>query len=278
MNTFTAILLGIVQGLTEFLPISSSGHLVIFQEFLGMNDLEESHLLFDTFLHIGTLISIFLVYGKDVWNLVKAFFELLRDIGNRRRIADVSPSRKMLFLLIVATIPAVVVGFAFKDAIEALFKSVEFVAVALLVTGFLLWLTSKLISGTKEEKDTKYSNALMIGFFQCAALMPGISRSGSTIVGGLLNGLKKEFAVKFSFLMSVPAIMGAAVLQIPDLVRQGFNSEETIPILAGTLAAAITGFVAIKFLIALLNKGKFYLFSYYCWAVGGVLLLYGLFR
>lgn len=278
MNTFVAIVLGIVQGLTEFLPISSSGHLVIFQELFGMNDLEESHLLFDTLLHFGTLLSIFLVYNKDMYYLIKEFFGILTDISKGEVNIHASPYRKMIMLLITATIPTVIIGLLFKDMFDLMFKSIRVVGFTLLFTGFLLSISNKLISGSKDEANAKYSNAFIIGLFQGMAIMPGISRSGSTIVAGLLNGFKKEFAVKFSFLISIPAILGAAVLQIPDLLRQGIDSTIIFPYIAGTLAAAITGFIAIKFLINLLNKGKFYLFSYYCWGVGVFIILYSLFK
>ncbi|MDK2798521.1 MAG: undecaprenyl-diphosphatase [Clostridiales bacterium] len=278
MNTFVAIVLGIVQGLTEFLPISSSGHLVIFQELFGMNDLEESHLLFDTLLHFGTLLSIFLVYNKDMYYLIKEFFGILTDISKGEVNIHASPYRKMIMLLITATIPTVIIGLLFKDMFDLMFKSIRVVGFTLLFTGFLLSISNKLISGSKDEADAKYSNAFIIGLFQGMAIMPGISRSGSTIVAGLLNGFKKEFAVKFSFLISIPAILGAAVLQIPDLLRQGMDNIIIFPYIAGTLAAAITGFIAIKFLINLLNKGKFYLFSYYCWGVGVFIILYSLFK
>ncbi|MDK2932345.1 MAG: undecaprenyl-diphosphatase [Clostridiales bacterium] len=278
MNTFVAIVLGIVQGLTEFLPISSSGHLVIFQELFGMNDLEESHLLFDTLLHFGTLLSIFLVYNKDMYYLIKEFFGILTDISKGEVNIHASPYRKMIMLLITATIPTVIIGLLFKDMFDLMFKSIRVVGFTLLFTGFLLSISNKLISGSKDEANAKYSNAFIIGLFQGMAIMPGISRSGSTIVAGLLNGFKKEFAVKFSFLISIPAILGAAVLQIPDLLRQGIDSTIIFPYIAGTLAAAITGFIAIKFLINLLNKGKFYLFSYYCWGIGVFIILYSLFK
>lgn len=278
MSTLVAIILGIVQGLTEFLPVSSSGHLVIFQEIFGMNDLEQGHLLFDTMLHLGTVLSVCLVYYKDFYELIKEFFAMLGDIGKGRVDIDASPYRRMILLIIVATLPAVVIGLLFKDFFEAMFKSIRVVGFTLLITGFLLWITSKLIPGTKDAANTKYSNAFVIGVFQSMAIMPGISRSGSTIVGGLLNGLKKEFAIKFSFFMLIPATFGAAVLQVPDLIREGFNSAELLPYLAGTIAAAVVGFLAIKFLINLLNRGKFYVFSYYCWTVGVVVLIYSLFK
>lgn len=274
MNIFMAILLGIVQGVTEFLPISSSGHLVIFQEIFGLNDLEESHLLFDIMLHVGTVISICLVYRKDFYQLIKAFFEMLLEIPKGKVDIHASVHRKMILLIIVATIPAVLVGVMFKGFIEEMFKSIQLVGVMLLITGLFLWLTNKIVLGKKEEQTTKYKNAFVVGIFQSFAMMPGISRSGSTIVGGLLVGLKKEFAVKLSFFMLVPATLGAAVLHIPDVMRQGFKSSEINLYLVGTVVAAITGFFAIKILIKILNQGKLYLFSYYCWAVAAAIFVH----
>lgn len=274
MNFFIAIFLGLVQGITEFLPISSSGHLVIFQEIFGMNDLEESHLLFDIMLHVGTVISICLVYRKDFYQLIKAFFEMLSEIPKGHVDINASPHRKMIVLIIVATIPAVLVGVLFKDVIETMFKSIQVVGIMILITGFLLWLTNKIIHGKKDEQTTKYKNAFVIGIFQSFAMMPGISRSGSTIVGGLLTGLKKEFAVKLSFFMLIPATLGAAVLHIPDVIKQGFKSSEFVFYMVGTAVAAVTGFFAIKILIKILNQGKLYLFSYYCWTVAALIFIY----
>ena len=278
MDTFTAIILGVVQGLTEFLPISSSGHLVIFQEIFGMNDMEESHLLFGTLLHFGTVISICLVYYKDLFHLIKEFFGMLADIGKGQVDINSSPYRRMILLIIVATIPAGVIGLLFKDIFEMMFKSIQIVGFTLLVTGFLLWISNKLMPGSKDERTATYGNAFIVGLFQSFAIMPGISRSGSTIVGGLLNGLKKEFAIKFSFFMLIPATLGAAVLQIPELMQEGTGGEPLFPYVIGVAAATITGFAAIKFLIRLLNRGKLYVFSYYCWVVGAVVIIYTLFK
>ena len=184
-----------------------------------------------------------------------------------------SPHRKMIVLLIVATIPTVIVALLFKGALERMFSSIRIVGFTLIITGLLLRLSSKLIPGSKDELSTKYSNAFIIGLFQSVAIIQGISRSGSTIVGGIFNGLGKEFVVKFSFLMSIPAIIGAGVLHIPDIVQTGFNNELIFPYIIGTVIAAITGFLAIKFLINVLMKGKLYLFSYYCWAVAAIIII-----
>ncbi len=279
MDILSAIVLGVVQGLTEFLPVSSSGHLVIFHEIFGMNDLEESHLLFDTMLHVGTIVSILLVYRKDIVELIIAFFEMILDAFKGKFDVKTSPEKRMVWLLIIGTIPAVIIGLIFKDIFEMMFKSIRLVGFTLLFTGFLLLLTNRIAKGSKNEKTTSYSNALFIGLFQSLAIIPGISRSGSTIVGGLLNGLKKEFAIKFSFLMSIPAILGAAVLQIPDISKRSFDSASIFPYIIGTIMAAVVGFFAIKFLIKLLEKGKFYIFSYYCWTVGLISIIYSfLFR
>ncbi len=278
MHIITAIILGIVQGITEFLPVSSSGHLVIFQEIFGMNDLEKSHLLFDTMLHFGTIVSVLLVYRKDITGLIKAFFKLVFDVFMGKFTINDSPSKRMVVLIIVGTIPAVIIGFLFKDAFETMFKSLRLVGFTLLITGALLWITNRISLGSRDEKNTKYSNALLIGLFQSFAIIPGISRSGSTIVGGLLTGLKKEFAIKFSFLMSIPAILGAVVLQFSDVIETGFYKTVITPYIIGSITASIVGYFAIKFLIKILQNGKLYFFSYYCWSVGIISILYSFLR
>lgn len=277
ITVFEAVILGVIQGITEFLPISSSGHLVIFQEILGMNDIESSHMFFDILLHLGTLVSIVLVYSKDVYNLIIEIFKVAGDIIRGRFSIGNSPYRRMVILIIISTMPTVIIALLFKDVIEGMFSSVNRVGVPLIITGFLLWMSSKLITGSKDALSLKYSNAFIIGLFQSAAVIPGISRSGSTIVGGLFNGLGREFVVKYSFLMSIPAIIGAGVLQIPDLMQTGFNNDLIFPYISGAIMAAITGFLAIKFLINILKKGKLHLFSYYCWCLGGIIIVRMLF-
>ncbi len=281
MALINAVILGIVQGITEFLPISSSGHLVIFQEIFGMTDIEETNLLFDVLLHFGTLISIIVVYYKDICYLIKEFFKMLFDIGKGKFNINKSPYQRLLILIILATIPTAVLGLLFKDFAEKMFSSIRIVGISLIITGFLLWLTNKLKQGKKDERNTKYSNALAIGLFQSIAITPGISRSGSTIVGGLFLGFNKEFAIKFSFLISIPAVLGALILHIPDLISLINHGQvltfQLIQYIIGMITAAVVGILSIKFLINLLNKGKFYLFSFYCWLVGVGVIIYSFF-
>jgi undecaprenyl-diphosphatase len=275
MEIVKAIVLGALQGVAEFLPISSSGHLVIVQELFGMNMESQSNLLFDTLLHVATLVSVFIVYYKDVYKLIEAFFGIIKDIF-KGKIDIKSEYRKLILLLIIGTIPAGIIGFLFKSKVEELFTSIQVVGYSLIITGFMLSITRKLIKGVKEAKNTKYSNAFVIGIFQAFALIPGISRSGSTIVGGMLNGLTKEFAVKYSFLLSIPAILGAIVLQIPDLVLIEKGSGVIFTYLAGMVVSAVIGVISIKILIKMLKEDKFHIFAHYCWAVGIFAILYGI--
>ena len=266
MSIFEALIMGLVQGLTEFLPVSSSGHLVIFSQLLNLN-IDESN-AFNVLLHVATFISVCFVYYKDVSELIKEFFLMIADIC-RGRFDFERPYRRMLIMLIIATIPAIVVGFIFKLLdLDAALSNVLTVGIMLLFTSALMYLIDKFEEGSLDASNTKYKSALWVGVMQACALMPGLSRSGSTITAARALGYKKDFAIKFSFLMSLPAILGAAVLEGAELVLNGGFSVELAPLMVGFIAAAISGILAIKFLINLLNKNKFYIFSIYCGLVG----------
>lgn len=246
-----AIILGIVQGITEWLPISSSGHLVIFQQFMGLS----VPLLFDIFLHVGTLFVILLVFWKDILLILKALFNL--DFK--------SYHGKLLLFIILGTIPTGLIGYIFHDILTGFFQNLTVVGVALLVTGGLLFFSERF-----ERK--RYLNAfdsVLIGIVQGIAIIPGISRSGSTISVGLLRGVDRELAAKFSFLLSVPAIIGAAVFDF-DVSVVGANLTAMI---TGTLVSIVVGYFALKWLLNLIIAKKFHYFSYYCFVVGIVLLI-----
>ncbi len=266
MTVWKSIILGIVQGLTEFLPISSSGHLVIVQKLLGVND--HNALFFATMLHIGTLLSIFFVYGKDIIFLLREFFKMLYEVATGKGIRLENDYRKLGLFVILATIPTAIIGLAFNDLFEALFQGQLFIGFALLVTGFLLWFAEKWASEGKNIKRMRPIDAIIIGVFQAFAITPGISRSGSTIVGSLIRGLNKELTVKFSFLISIPAILGAAVLEIKDAAVNGMGGTSLFMILLGMLSAALSGFIAIKAMISFIKRKKLHYFSYYTWIVG----------
>ena len=195
MKLWFAIFLGLVQGATEFLPISSSGHLSIFQNVFGMENPEQGHLLFDVMLHLGTLISVCIVYRKDLAELIKAFFSLFRRGEKGSEAARNRSSIRFLFMIIIATVPLLVAVFL-KDYVEKLYYNITFIGIALIVTGFLLYLSDRLVKGKKNEKNAKMTNALIVGIAQAIAIVPGLSRSGTTITVGLFQGFDCEFAVK----------------------------------------------------------------------------------
>lgn len=254
MTPFEAIVLGIVQGATEFLPVSSSGHLVIFQALL---DVRAPGVVFEVAVHVATLLSILVVYRTRVGDLA---------VGAVRR----DPTAwRYLGLLVLATLPAVFVGLLFEDAIEALFETPVATGVALLVTGLVLWTSRWALPRAKGSLPT-WTAALLIGVAQAFAIIPGISRSGSTVVAALWLGVAPREAAAFSFLMAVPAIAGAAVLQIGDLdVAAGLG---VAALTLGSVFAAVTGVLAIRTFVAMLARESFHFFAPYCWIVGALFL------
>ena len=272
MTLFNAILLGIIQGATEFLPVSSSGHLVIFQHFLGIT---EGNLEFAIVLHLGTLLAIFIAYWNSVKNMIIEFFKMIGDLfSNKSLCIEKSKYRKYILYILVSSIPAGIVGVLFEDAIDSVFSSILVVSITLFITGLLLILGERIGKRNRRKiEDLGYRTSFFVGFFQMFAIMPGISRSGSTIVGGLLGGLKKEEAVEFSFLMSIPAVLGSVLLKIKDIVALGV-SESALPLIVGFLCATIIGYLSIKLLENLVQKGKLVYFSYYCFIVSIGLIIY----
>jgi len=267
LDLFKAVLLGIVQGLTEFLPISSSGHLVLASAILNIKT--ETGIFFEVMLHAGTLFSIFFVFHKDICELIKEFILLLSDLTRRRRInLKNNPYRNMLVMMIAATVPTGLIGVFFGDVFEKAFSSVSLVSLMLLVTGTLVFFANRYEGGRKQAQHIEVKDAVFIGLFQGLAITPGISRSGSTIFAGLTRGFSRELATRFSFIMSIPAIAGASLLELKAYMGSTMQAEAPMGILIGILAAAISGTIAIKFLVNLLNKGKLHYFSYYCWAIG----------
>ena len=257
MNVWEAIFLGVLQGATEFFPVSSSGHLVVGQTLLG---LEIRGVQFVVAVHVATLISVIVVYRGRLMNLL---------YGTLRRDGD---AWRYVGLLALATLPAGIVGVFFGDAIERLFESPFVVAIALLVTGAILWSTRRTL-GREEWKKPGWGMALLIGFAQVFALVPGISRSGTTVAMALWLGVAAEEAAEFSFLMAIPVIGGAAVLQIPELASEGLTLSGTA-LAAGSIVAAVTGILAIRAFVILLARKTFHRFAIYCWALGASFLLY----
>lgn len=279
MDIIQAIILGIVQGLTEFLPISSSAHLVLVPELIGVTYPNPSTAVaFDTILHLGTLAAVIGFFWKEILSIIKAFISSIVDIfrGKFRKGLKEDSFKRLTWLLVVGTIPAGLAGVLFEKQFDALFSNVAAVGFFLLITGVLLWAAEKVKTGHKEVKNISFKNALVIGVFQALAIAPGISRSGATISAGLFSGLDRNIAARFSFLLSIPAILGAALVQIKD-IGTGFEAHTTV-IIAGFLAALIFGYLAIAFLLKIIVKEKSLLiFACYCWIVGVLTLIFGYF-
>ena len=277
MDIWSAIFLGIVQGLAEFLPISSSGHLSVLQNLFHMNSLEEGHLFFDVLLHLGTLVSIFICYWSDIKAIVREVFIVLR--GGRtvtgERISGPLPAARLFLMLVIATLPLVLIV-PINGLVEELYYQSWFIGVAFMLTGCLLFVSDKMTPGHKTEKNMRIRDALIIGCCQCVAPIPGLSRSGTTITAGIATGLDRGFAMRFSFLLSIPAVLGANVLSIVDAIREGFDASLLPIYLVGMLAAVISGIGAILLMKLISRKSKFGFFTYYCWAAGIITLVLSL--
>ncbi|MBQ4370024.1 MAG: undecaprenyl-diphosphate phosphatase [Oscillospiraceae bacterium] len=268
MSFLSAILLGIVQGIAEFLPISSSGHLAVLQNLFGVNDVTQSHLLFDVMLHLGTLISVIIAYRRDILEILRSLVGLITGKGGRSLTAEpYGPPRRFVLMIIVATLPLLLV-FPVKDAIESLSGNTIYIGIILILTGVMLFAADRIKPGRKNEKNMTYLDALLIGFGQAVATVPGLSRSGTTISVGMARGLDREYAVKFSFIMSLPAILGANILTIGKAVKAGIDASVLPAYIAGVIVAAVVGLSAIKLVRLLAKKGKFGRFAYYCFAAG----------
>lgn len=277
MTLLQSILLGLVQGLTEFLPVSSSGHLAILHSLFGL-DSGENIVAFDLLLHLGTLIAVFIVFYKDIWALIKAFFSLIGKLfTGKLKSRGLASDERFVVFVIVATLPLVVVKvLGFDSIVEKLSASLFAVGVILLVNGFVLFVSDKFGRGSKTIDGSKWYHALTIGLCQMFAVLPGLSRSGSTITGGLMTGLDRQSAVRFSFILSIPAIIGASIFEVPDLFAQHTDPAQWAVYLAGMAVAAIVGVFAMKLLKYIAQKSNFRIFSYYCWAVGAVAVVYSL--
>ncbi|GHV35174.1 undecaprenyl-diphosphatase [Clostridia bacterium] len=263
MAIWFAALLGLIQGLTEFLPVSSSGHLAIFQYFFGMDGTD--YILFDVLLHLATLIAIVTFYRRDIGAILRDLFGL---ISGKNKF---TPAVRLLLLLLVATLP-LFVFVLFADTIEGLSQNIVVIGVALLVTSALLFLSGRIPKGNKSEKSATFADALIVGLSQGIATVPGLSRSGTTISAGLFRKFDRGFAVKFSFLMSIPAVLGAAVFKVSDAVSEGFELSQLPPYLLGMLVAGAVGYAALTWLKKLADKG-FGIFAVYCAVAGAATLI-----
>lgn len=268
MNELIAAVLGLVQGLTEFIPVSSSAHLVLIPELFHW---EPAGMAFDTVLHLGTLLALLAFFGRDILDLFAAFGASLKDIltgKNWRQAVSASAERRLAWLVLLGTLPAVVIGVSFKSALERLFEAPLSAAAFLMVTGVMIWYVGsrKNEDITDLERSVSPRVAVLVGLAQAFAMLPGISRSGATISAGLFLGLDRETAPRFSFLLAIPAIAGAAVLQAKDL--QQLAGEAWLPLLIGGIVAAVSGYLAILLVFRSLQSHKFKYFACYCWLLG----------
>ena len=267
MTYLTAFLLGLVQGVAEFLPISSSGHLAIAQNLLGLEGAGSVPEFFDVLLHLGTLIAVFAAYWTDICEMVVEVFRGIGDLVHRSTPSPVPPARRLILLIVVGTLPLFAV-LPIRKAVQGLSDNMVFVGAALIVTGILLFLCDRVRKGRKTERSATWLDALLVGVGQAVATLPGVSRSGMTITAGCFVGYERRFAVRFSFLLSIPAVLGANILSIGDAVKAGINGAEVPMYLVGVVTAAVVGYLCIRLLKYVADKGRFGAFAYYCWAVG----------
>ncbi|CAM3284414.1 MULTISPECIES: undecaprenyl-diphosphate phosphatase [Brevibacillus] len=245
------IFLGIVQGLTEFLPISSTGHLVLFRQLFGLSEIG---LLFDTMLHFGTLIAVIVVFWPQIKQLIA------------------NPFSKLARLLVVGTIPTAVIGLAFEDYFEEISRTGVTIGWEFLATGIIIWTVESMRKGHRKFDQINYTDALIIGTLQGAAILPAISRSGLTIAGSLLRGIDRSDAARFSFLLSLPAILGACTLQTVKLTQNPLDTATLIPMVVGTMFAAIAGYFAIRWMLKIISTGSMKGFAIYVWILGAIIL------
>lgn len=271
-----AIIIGILQGLTEFLPVSSSGHLVIAQELLGI---KMPGLTFEVVLHFGTLVAVIAAFYGDIRRIVTGSLEAIGDLG-RGGISAIwsNPQARLGLLILVTMVPTAIIGFSLESFFERLYDSPRTAGVGLLITGGVLLAVSRMSHGRRGIERVSVSDAVVIGAVQGLAITPGISRSGSTIAAGLFRGLSRETAARFSFLMSIPAVLGATLLDLKDVLEGATPSFPVTPLALGAIAAAVTGYIAIRWLLRVVKAGGLGGFAWYCFAVGTLVLLWQGFR
>lgn len=272
MSVLTAVLLGLVQGVAEFLPISSSGHLAIAEHLLNLQGAANVPDFYDVLLHLGTLVAVFVAYWGDIRDMVVEFFTGIGDLAHHSTPNPVPPARRLILLIIVGTLPLFVMV-PFRRFFEALGDNMYFIGGALIVTGILLLASDRVHHGRKTEKTATMLDALLVGISQAIALCPGISRSGMTITSGCFAGFERKFAVRFAFLLSIPAVLGANILSLKDAIDAGIDYASIPAYLAGVAVAAVSGYACIRLLRYVADKGRFGAFAYYCWAAGALTLL-----
>ena len=277
MTLLESLILGLVQGLAEFLPISSSGHLAALQYIFGIDG--SNVLTFTVMLHFGTLVAIFVVYWKDIVDLVKELFATIKDICTGQGVqVNKNDTRKLGFMIITASVPTAIIGLLLNDFFESLYARMTVIGVCLIITGCGLFFAERYGGGKRTIKDMNFRNAFFIGLCQSVAIMPGISRSGATMIGGLACKFDRAFAVRYAFLISIPSVLGAFLLEVPDAVRavsDGTGMSLGV-MLAGVAVAAVSGYAAIKVMIKAVTNKKLMYFSVYTWIAGAALIIYSI--
>ncbi len=266
-----AIVLGMVQGVAEFLPISSSGHLSLLQHFFGM----EPDTLYNILLHFATLIAVCVVYWRDVVDMIVEFFRGIASLFSRQGGHGNPPEgRRLVLLVILGTLPLFLI-LPFDDMVEGLGANPVFVSAMLLVTGCILFLSDRYGGGRKTVRTATVRDVLLVGVAQGAATIPGLSRSGTTISAGMALGFDRNFAVRYSFLMSLPAVFGATLLKVVKVAKSGVLDTKLLPMyLTGMVVAGVVGYFSIRLVKLLADKGKFGRFAYYCWIAGVIALIF----
>ncbi len=275
MTYLMSAVLGFVQGVAEFLPISSSGHLTLLQHFFGM---EEPDNLLNVLLHFATLIAVCIYYFQDVLEMIVEFFRGIAALFSRKPSHGNPPeARRLVLLVIVGTLPLFLI-LPIKNVVESFGSSPVFVSCALLVTGTILFFSDRMSGGRKNARSATLKDVLLVGLAQGVATIPGLSRSGSTISAGMAVGFDRKFAVRYSFLMSLPAVLGATLLELKDVLGGEAVLEAGIlpKYLLGMVIAGVVGYFSIRLVNLLADKGKFGAFSYYCWIVGVLSLVLSL--
>ena len=272
MSFFSAIILGLIQGIAEFLPISSSGHLAIAQNLLGVSVEGTNDMFFDVLLHLGTLAAVFVAYWQEIREMIVEFFRAVGDIAKGKKQKETPPARRLIAMIVIGTLPLFAI-LPVKDFVEELSNNTYFIGGALLVTGCLLLACDRVRKGKKDEGNAPMKDALLVGIGQAIATCPGISRSGMTISAGCFCGFERKFAVRFAFLLSIPAVLGANILEIADVLETGIDTALLPAYFVGVVVAAVSGYLCIRLLKMIAEKGKFGAFSYYCWAMGAVTIV-----
>ena len=272
MSYLNAIILGLIQGIAEFLPISSSGHLSIAQNLFGMSADGSNDMFFDVLLHLGTLMAVFVAYWAEIREMIVEFFAAVSDVIKGRKQESIHPARRLIAMIVIGTLPLFAI-LPIKDFVGGLSQNTYFIGGALLVTGLLLTACDRVRKGQKNEGTAPMKDALIVGIGQAIATCPGISRSGMTISMGCFCGFERKFAVRFAFLLSIPAVIGANILEIADVVESGIDPTLLPMYLVGVAVAAVSGYLCIRLLKMIAEKGKFGAFAYYCWVMGAVVIV-----